>query len=258
MPMHDWTRTSAGTFHDFHNSWITHIKEALNDGLLPQPYYALGEQPAGDYGPDVLALKAADADLVEFAKSSETYGNMVAVEVSPPRVYKTQAAIDDIHFYLERQRAVTIRHTSGDRVIAMIEIVSPANRHSQKTLTDFADKVITCLQQGIHVVIIDPFPHGANDPEGIHDFIWRLMMAGEYTGLHGKPLTMVSYTAGRPITAWIEAYAVGDPLASMPLFLTRDHYIPLPLESTYGLTWKGVPQRWKNVILGIGKASKGV
>jgi hypothetical protein len=30
MPMHDWTRVSAGTYHDFHNAWITHIKEALN------------------------------------------------------------------------------------------------------------------------------------------------------------------------------------------------------------------------------------
>jgi len=33
MPMHNWTRVSAGTFHDFHNAWITHIKESLNAGL---------------------------------------------------------------------------------------------------------------------------------------------------------------------------------------------------------------------------------
>ena len=33
MPLHDWARVSAGTYHDFHNSWITHLKEALNAGL---------------------------------------------------------------------------------------------------------------------------------------------------------------------------------------------------------------------------------
>ena len=32
MPVHDWTRVSAGTFHAFHNAWITHIQEMLNDG----------------------------------------------------------------------------------------------------------------------------------------------------------------------------------------------------------------------------------
>lgn len=111
MPMHDWTRISAGTFHDFHNSWITHIKDALNDGLLPEPYYALGEQPAGDYGPDVLALKAADDGLAEIAESFEAVNSMVAVAVSPPKVYTSQAAINDVFFYLERQRSVTIRHT---------------------------------------------------------------------------------------------------------------------------------------------------
>jgi hypothetical protein len=27
MPIHDWTRVIARVFHDFHNSWITHIKK---------------------------------------------------------------------------------------------------------------------------------------------------------------------------------------------------------------------------------------
>ena len=53
MLLHDWTRVSAGTFHDFHNSWNTHLKEALSAGLLLSPYYALGEQQAGDVKPDV-------------------------------------------------------------------------------------------------------------------------------------------------------------------------------------------------------------
>jgi hypothetical protein len=34
MPIHDWTRVDAGTFHDFHQAWITHLKETLNDGVL--------------------------------------------------------------------------------------------------------------------------------------------------------------------------------------------------------------------------------
>ena len=40
MPIHDWSRVSAGTFHAFHNAWITHLQDALNSGILPQGFYA--------------------------------------------------------------------------------------------------------------------------------------------------------------------------------------------------------------------------
>jgi hypothetical protein len=39
MPVHDWTRVDVGVFHDFHSSWIAHVKAALNGGLLPAGYY---------------------------------------------------------------------------------------------------------------------------------------------------------------------------------------------------------------------------
>ena len=113
MPMHDWTRVSAGTFHDFHNAWITHIKESLNAGLLPNPYYALGEQRAGEFGPDVLTLKAEGTDEAVFSFSTESDG-MVAVALSPPKVQASQEAVEDMAFYLQRQRAVVIRHASGE------------------------------------------------------------------------------------------------------------------------------------------------
>src|SRR5437870_2329262 len=57
MPIHDWTRVNAGIFHDFHHAWIEQIKRALNSGILPEEYYALAEQHAGGFGPDVLNLQ---------------------------------------------------------------------------------------------------------------------------------------------------------------------------------------------------------
>ncbi|MBM4074380.1 MAG: hypothetical protein FJ267_01895, partial [Planctomycetes bacterium] len=55
MPMHDWTRVAAGIYHDFHHEWISAIKHALNSSL-PESYYALAEQQAAGFGPDVLTL----------------------------------------------------------------------------------------------------------------------------------------------------------------------------------------------------------
>ena len=57
MPMHDWTRVEAGIFHAFHHEWISEISRALNRELLPGAYYALPEQVAAGFGPDVLTLQ---------------------------------------------------------------------------------------------------------------------------------------------------------------------------------------------------------
>src|SRR3954465_10706542 len=59
MPIHDWTRVDAGIFHDFHHAWIEEVKRTLNRGVLPRDYYALAEQFAGGFGPDVLTLQGA-------------------------------------------------------------------------------------------------------------------------------------------------------------------------------------------------------
>jgi hypothetical protein len=41
MPLHDWTCVDAGIFHAFHVAWVPEIQGILNDGLLPEGYYAL-------------------------------------------------------------------------------------------------------------------------------------------------------------------------------------------------------------------------
>src|SRR5437588_10672738 len=57
MPIHDWNRVQAGIFHHFHHDWITEIARALNSGILPEDHYALAEQQAAGFGPDVLTLQ---------------------------------------------------------------------------------------------------------------------------------------------------------------------------------------------------------
>src|SRR5262249_4371693 len=57
MPVHDWTRVPAGIFHDFHHEWISSVKHAINKILEGTECYALAEQVAGGWGPDVLTLE---------------------------------------------------------------------------------------------------------------------------------------------------------------------------------------------------------
>lgn len=249
MPLHDWTRVSAGTCHDFHNSWITRLKEALNASLLPESYYALGEQRVGNTGPDVLALKEqTDGVEEDAAVSAATENGLVAVGTAPPRVFLAQEARQEASFYLGKRRTVVIRHVTGDRIVALVEIVSSANKHNRSSVEDFVAKVVSALVQGIHVLVIDPFPRTRHDPQGLHGLIWEELGEPASELLQDRPLTTVSYCAKSPITAYVEPMGVGMPLADMPLFLTKTHYIPTPLERTYMEAWAGVPRRWQRVI----------
>lgn len=254
MPMHDWTRVLAGVYHSFHNSWITHLQETLNAGLLPATFYALGEQCSGNINPDVLTLRTEEdeesgQDDVNFtAPGSAAATGLIAVAEARPQVRILQEAAEDLMFYLERRRTLVIRHTSGDRVVALVEIVSPANKHTRDTLDEFVDKVVAALRDGIHVLVIDPLPPTRHDPEGIHGAVWERLMAGHYEPPDDMPLTLVSYCVRQPIAAWIEPLSVGSKLTDMPLFLTPEHYILVPLENTYLQAWSGVPNRWRRVI----------
>ncbi len=250
MPMHDWTRVAPGIFHAFHNTWIGDLQKALNDRRLPPDYYALGEQRAGDLGPDVLTLHSDDEPTPDerFSRpSADRDGGLIALAEAPPKVSITQDA-EDLAFYLARQRNVVIRHTSGDRVVAIIEIVSPANKHTQRAINDFVDKVVAALDEGVHVLVIDPLPPSPRDPDGMHGAVWDRMLAGPYRPPKGRPLTLASYAARGTVTAFVEPLGVGSPLIDMPLFLRPGHYIPVPLEMTYLSAWSGVPQRWRRVI----------
>lgn len=51
-------------------------------------------------------------------------------------------------------------------------------------------------------------------------------------------------------TAYVESIGVGDPLPSLPIFLSEDHYVPAPLEETYMQAWAVFPQMLKDVMEG--------
>ena len=53
-------------------------------------------------------------------------------------------------------------------MIAMCEIVSPGNKNSRHGLRSFVEKAAYVLRAGIHLVILDLFPPGPRDPQGIH------------------------------------------------------------------------------------------
>jgi hypothetical protein len=142
-----------------------------------------------------------------------------------------------------------IRHATGDRIVALLEIVSPGNKEKKGALQDFVDKAVGALDEGYHLMVLDLFPPGTFDPTGMHGAI-RKRLAGSYEPPAGKPLTLAAYVAAGAVTCYVEPTAVGTELIPMPLFLDPGHYVNVPLESTYLAAYEGVPRRWRQVIEG--------
>ena len=135
----------------------------------------------------------------------------------------------------------------------MIELVSPGNKASvQRNSSLFVGKREWCWNEGIHLVVIDPFPPTKRDPNGIHAAIWDAMTGKPFSLAADKPLTLVSYYSGEEndIAAFVDPIAVGDVLPDKPLFLNAERYVNVPLEATYTAAWQTFPAEWRNVITG--------
>jgi len=245
--MHDWTTVPDGIFHAFHHRWIAAISDALNANLLPRTLYALPEQVAGGFGPDVLTLQVeGDDDSPE-----ETGGGVLTVtgsRVLQPRPVSKITAQTEAEFYRRKKSAIAIRHVSGDRVVAMIEIVSPGNKASKNGVRAFVNRACELLEARIHLLIVDPFPPGPRDPGGVHGLIWDEVTDTEFRPPADKPLTLVAYESDLVTRAYVQNIAVGDALPDMELFLEPNGCVMVPLEATYTAAFDVQPRRWRDVL----------
>ncbi len=251
MPAHDWTRVFPGTFHAFHSSWITHLAESLNNGLLPDDYYALPEQHIQQMIPDVLTLSASGVEWSPRTRlAQEPPSGTTAVADKPPQVSVHMLPDEDTAYRMAR-RTLVIRHRTGRRIVAMIEIISPGNKDSSKHLEQFLDKSVAAMQMGIHLLVVDLHPPGTWDPRGIHAAIWHIVGGGAFSPPEDKQLTLAAYQADQLPEAFVEPLAVGDVLKDMPLFLSVGWYVDVPLEATYMTAYAGLPSIVRDTVDGL-------
>jgi hypothetical protein len=129
-----------------------------------------------------------------------------------------------------------------------VEIVSPSNKDREQTVTEFAKKIIDTIEHGVHLLLVDLFAPGRNDPRGMHGVVWEEFDDEPYDLPSNEPLTLASYDAGPPPMAYLEHRAVGGVLPDMPLFLRGERYIQTPLEATYLAAFRGFPAFWREIL----------
>ena len=242
VPIHDWTRVDAGLFHAFRFGWITTLSGALNRGVLPSDYFALIERRTRGAIDDFLDLQLPPEN---GAPSGATRG--IAAAKIPPRTGLVRRFESEANLYARRADRITIRDEEG-RVVALIEIVSPGHKGSTNPFRSFVQKTSSLILEGIHVLVIDVFPPGKRDPQGIHKAIWDEIEEEDFDLPADKPLVLAAYEAGLSPVAYVEPIAVGDVLPEMPIFLEEGYYVPTPLEATYQTAWNHFPAALKGLL----------
>ena len=81
----------------------------------------------------------------------------------------------------------------------MIEVVSPGNKDSTHTVASFIAKAVDFIRNGIHFLVIDLFPPGPRDPQGMAQAI-RDQLEGESLGPRPARQTHDSRRLSTPAT----------------------------------------------------------
>ena len=242
MAIHHWARVPPGIFHDFHLAWIAELSKALNGGVLPESLYALAEPRIGGTGAAMRTAEPPDANA--------TAGG-VAVAERPPRL-AFQEVLSEPALYALKQRRLVVRHVSGDRIVALLEIVSPGNKDGRAAARQFVDKAVSAVAGGYHLTLIDLFPPGPHDPRTLHGAIWSDFGGESYAPPPDRPLTLAAYRAAAETTAYVEPTAPGRDLIELPLFFSPDRYVEVPLAPTYASAYAGVPRHLRRTLEAAG------
>ena len=232
MPLLDHFNPPLNRTHPWrscHGAWAAAMARLLNQGVLPAGYYAV---PLVDRdGPieiDVAALREQGATLpvgngaVPQTWSPPAPGVAVAVELPAADGVEVQVFADD-----------------GDRQLtAAIELVSPRNKDRAQARQAFAVKCAGYLQQGSSVVVVDTVTTRRADLN-----VTILSLLGVSASVPApSSLSAVSYRAvGREeetqqLQLWSAPLALGQPLATLPLWIASDFSVPLDLEASYQAT----------------------
>ncbi len=231
MPLRDHFHSPVNDTHSWdevHGQWPGEIVRNLK-GILPQGYRA---------GPNIhlaspfeVDVSAYDHDSRESADRIATTGGAVALAPEPTLTIETDISDEDVY-------EVNVYDTArGRRLVAAIEIVSPANKDRPKTREMFVSKVASLLQNDVCVSIVDLITvRQANLYAELLEFVGGTdpALANTIPHLYAVSLRSRKPLKGRPLLdAWFYPMTIGDTLPTLPIWLEEELRVMLPLETSY-------------------------
>lgn len=229
MPLRDhfhapWADTNP--WEGFHSAWINTLVRHLNGPLLPSDYRAI---PNVHLGPSV----EADVSTWDSSASTPATGS----GSGNPLLWAPPAATQTLEIESTPEETCEVRIVDdriSARLVAVIELVSPANKDRPEHRQTFVAKCSSLLRQGVHVLLIDVLTHRRAN---LHRELLQALGTASSQGADGE-LYAVSYRSERHsipwhVSLWPFTLTVGGNLPTIPLWLNQNLPIPVDLEATY-------------------------
>lgn len=231
MPLRDHFRSPVNDTHSWdevHGGWpmeiVRDLTTILPAGFRAAPKVHLGfpfEVDVSAYGLDSRIPESAIADTA--AATLVAMAPTLTVEMSLTDQDEYEVRIYDVD--------------RGRRLVAALEIVSPSNKDRPEARELFVGKVASLLQQGVCVSLVDPVSvRQANLYAELLALLGRSDPALAPTPPHLYAVTLRSRKTrkGRPLLdAWFYPMTVGHMLPTLPIWLSPDLRVLLPLETSY-------------------------
>lgn len=240
MPLRDHFRSPLNdkrSWDELHGAWPTTIVMDLNE-RLPARYVA-GPRIHLGVEIDVAALETDDPRHGVANPAGNGGGTATATWAPPQPTLSVATELPEQDEY----EVLIHEDDRGRRLVAAVEIVSPANKDRPENRGAFVAKCAALLTQGVSVAIVDVVTtRRANLYRELLDLIGMTDTSIE----HDAPSIYASACrwrrerteskraprAGR-LDTWLHPVRVGETLPTLPLWLEEDFAVPLQLEATY-------------------------
>ncbi|MGH7200347.1 MAG: DUF4058 family protein [Planctomycetaceae bacterium] len=216
-----------------HALWASVIVQHLNDKLLPDRYFA---EPQVKWG-RMAQIDVGTIDL-EPSEAAMGQGGLATAVWSPPRA-ALRAAVDFAD--LDDIEVRVYKSEGGRKLVAAVELISPANKDRPTHREAFAIKCAAYLQRGVSVVMVDIVTERTAN---LHGELMRLLQMSNSAELTSELYAAAYRTTGSGdewfLEVWPRPLAVGAPLPTLPLWLAGDLAVPLDLDQTYSTTCRSL------------------
>jgi hypothetical protein len=234
MPLRDHFRPPLDDLRHWeglHGGWPMMIVASLR-GRLPPRYFAEPRVHSGSSAEIDVATFEGEGEMTTEAGNGAGGGIATAVW-APPQPTLTVVTdlpaqdVYEVRVYDEK------RHC---RLVAAVEIVSPANKDRPEHRRAFVTKCAGLLRERVSVVIVDLVTTRTQNLYGeLLDLIGQSdpILSPDPPPLYAAACRMTKRADDWLLQTWTQSLIVGRLLPVMPLWLADDLAVPLELEGSY-------------------------
>ena len=237
MPLRDHFHSSSTylKWEALHGGWPMIIAQRLNS-VLPEEYIAQPSVRLGDMMEIDIATLERESVGHSFVRADDDGNPQAALwEPSKPMV------LLDTEFPKPSEYEVNIYTQDEFRLVAAIELVSPSNKDRPENRKTFVNKCEALLKKEVCVTIVDLVTSRTANLYG--ELLAEL--DAQRTTVSSSMIYAATCRGRRSgLRWWLETWehelVIGEPLPTLPLWLSEDFLVPLELEATYEETCRSL------------------